>query len=245
MYEFQLNNIQRCHSLDDGEEVTILRNLNASFEMGRLSALVGPSGGGKSTLLRLLNRLDEPDGGEVMWRGKPLPSYAVRQLRRKVAFMPQQTTVFTGSLEDNLLLPRSFCQPPPPTSIQGELIDLLKQVGLSQHLLTRPAAELSGGEKQRLALARALLTRPEVLVLDEPGYGLDPPARAQLCALLRQLVDSGLTVILSSHDIPFVRRVADNFLFLTQGKISVTGQVDELDLASDQELRSFIAAEGE
>ena len=245
MYEFELQKVTRCQALDDGGEVTILRQLDACIEVGRVSAVIGPSGGGKSTLLRLLNRLDEPDSGQIVRRGKPLHSYQVRQLRRKVAFMPQQTTVFAGSLKENLLLTQTFCKPGPTDVSQHSLNDVLEKVGLSSRLLERPAADLSGGERQRLALARLLLAEPEVLLLDEPASALDPPAREQLAAFLRHLVATGLTVIFSSHDIAFVRRVADNFLFLTSAQISVAGKIAELEQVQDAELRCFIDAGGE
>jgi putative ABC transport system ATP-binding protein len=244
MSEFELQNICRRKTLDDGEEITILDHLNTSFEMGRMSAVIGPSGGGKSTLLRLLNRLDEPDTGQIVRRGHPLRSYPVRQLRRKVAFVSQQMTVFAGSLKKNLLLPQAFCLPRTPEYTSRTLNDLLEKVGLSSRLLERPAAELSGGEKQRLALVRAILTAPEVLILDEPGSNLDPPARELLSSLLRQQVDAGLTVILSSHDISFVRRTADDFLFLSQGQIKVHGEVEGLEQPLDPELRRFIESGG-
>ena len=244
MSEFELRNIHRRQAIDDGGEVTILRDLDACFDAGRLSAIIGPSGGGKSTLLRLLNRLDEPDAGQVIRRGQPLPSYPVRQLRRKVAFVSQQTTVFAGSLKENLLLPQAFCLPITPEYPVRALHELLEKVGLAARFLERPAAELSGGEKQRLALARVLLSAPEVLLLDEPGSNLDPPARDLLSLLLRQQVEAGLTVIFSSHDIPFVRRTADDFLFLSQGQIRVKGEVAELARPQDPELRRFVESGG-
>ena len=245
MYEFELHKIIRRQKLDAGGEVTILQELDACFEMGQLSVLLGPSGGGKTTVLRLLNRLDSPDSGQIVRRGKPLDSYPVRQLRRKVAFMPQQPKVFKGSLKENLLLPLTFCQSLVPEPTQSAFNELLEKVGLEVGLIDRPATELSGGEKQRLALARLLLIQPEVLLLDEPANGLDPPAREQLNRLLRQQVASGVTVVLSSHDIPFTRRVADNFLFLNQGRISVQGKIEELESPQDQALRHFVDAEGE
>ncbi len=245
MHEFELHNVTRYQALDAGGEVTILSQINTGLERGRLSALIGPSGGGKSTLLRLLNRLDEPDAGQIERRGKLLHSYPVRQLRRKVAFMPQQTTVFAGSLKDNLLLAQTFCLPGSAEFSQHSLNAILERVGLSPHLLDRAAADLSGGERQRLALARLLLAEPEVLLLDEPASALDPPAREQLGQFLRKQVEAGISVIFSSHDMAFVRRFADNFLFLSKGQIRVAGKIAGLEQVQDPEFSRFLNAEGE
>src|SRR5690348_1282014 len=142
-------------------------------------ALVGPSGAGKTSLLRLLNRLDDPTRGFVEFRGAPITSVPVRELRRRVAFVFQAPVMFPGTVEANLDTARGLCgdHPPPTTAI-----DALAFAGLDESFLDREADRLSGGEKQRVSIARALMTAPEVLLLDEPSSALDPEVAEQLMA---------------------------------------------------------------
>jgi putative ABC transport system ATP-binding protein len=147
----------------------------------RISAVVGPSGGGKTTLLRLLNRLASPDSGSILFRGRPLPELDPVQLRRKVVMLAQMPVVFPGTLGENLTAGCRLAEKPLPPRAQQEA--MLRKVGV-QKGLEEEAGRLSGGEKQRLALARVMLMDPEVLLLDEPSASLDEETESQIFSLI-------------------------------------------------------------
>ena len=161
--------------------------------------MVGPSGVGKTTLLRLLNRLDDPDRGEVLLDGVDVRDYDVLALRRRVQYVGQVPVTFPGTVVDNL----------GPGNGAGAL---LGRVGLAPELAGREADRLSLGEAQRLCLARALGVGPEVLVLDEPTSALDAASKAGIELLVRSLADDGLTVVMVTHDSRQASELADHML---------------------------------
>jgi putative ABC transport system ATP-binding protein len=196
---------------------TVLDDITATIAAGRCTALVGPSGAGKTTLLRLLDRLEEPSSGTVELHGKPLPSYDVLALRRRVGLV-QQAPVLLGAtiLED-------LGTGAPVSEAQGAA--LLVRAGLEGFDLARATASLSGGEAQRLCLARALAVGPEVLLLDEPTSALDDVAAASVEAVVRDLVADGLTAVLVSHDRRQAKRLADDVIGLQRGRVMESGPV--------------------
>jgi putative ABC transport system ATP-binding protein len=176
---------------------------------GGVTVLQGPSGSGKSTLLRLLNRLEAPDAGVVRYRGEDLAARDVLAHRREVGMVFQAPVLFPGTVGDNLAVAR----PADPPS------ELLERAGLSAAFLAREADTLSGGEAQRACLARALATRPRVLLMDEPTSALDPEATAVIEGLARELADAGTPVVLVSHDAAQAERVGDRIVRLSDGKV--------------------------
>ena len=159
--------------------------LQLRLEVGSTLALVGPSGAGKTTLLRLLNRLDDPDGGAVHFAGRDVRSYDVLDLRRRIQVVGQVPVTFPGTVADNIGAPAEA---------------LLARVGLGPALARREADRLSVGEAQRMCLARSLALEPEVLALDEPTSALDTASRAGIEDLIAGLAESGLTVVMVTHD---------------------------------------------
>ncbi len=181
----------------DGDDGPIVAGFSAAVPAGRLTVMVGPSGAGKTTLLRLLNRLDDPDGGSVRLAGRDVRDYDVLDLRRRVQLVGQVPVTFPGTVADNLLLAAAV----PDSNGAGDGIAAwLTRVGLAPGLAGREADRLSVGEAQRLALARSLALRPEVLALDEPTSALDTASKAGVVTLVRELADSGLTVVMVTHD---------------------------------------------
>ena len=178
----------------DGDDGPIVTGFSASVPAGRLTVMVGPSGAGKTTLLRLLNRLDDPDGGAVLLAARDVRSYDVLDLRRRVQLVGQVPVTFPGTVADNLLLAD------PTAAGNGAVAGWLTRVGLDPALATREADRLSVGEAQRLCLARSLALEPEVLALDEPTSALDTASKAGIVTLIRGLADSGLTVVMVTHD---------------------------------------------
>jgi ABC-type multidrug transport system fused ATPase/permease subunit len=152
--------------------VSILQDVSVTVERGGALTLVGPSGSGKSTLLRCLNRLVEPTAGTVRFDGRDIRSFDPRELRRRAALVIQTPVLFEGTVRDNL---RLRCAGTPGDFSDARLEEGLAEVGLNPDVLDREAVILSGGEKQRVTIARALLGNPQALLLDEPTSALDPP----------------------------------------------------------------------
>ena len=168
---------------------------------GAFILLTGPSGAGKSTLLRLFCRLEEADAGAVLLSGQPVDELSPAVLRRRVSYLQQTPTVVPGSVRENLLLPFAFKSASgQPRPADAELSARLARLAAGDIPLSQEASTLSVGQRQRLCLARALLTRPEVLLLDEPVSALDAEsARAVLDAAESFCLDDGGTVVLVSH----------------------------------------------
>jgi len=185
----------------EGAPRRILDDADLAVPRGTFMLLTGPSGAGKSTLLRLFCRLEEPQSGLVLLEGLPVSSLPPAALRRRVSYLQQTPTVIAGSVRDNLLLPFAFkAALDEPRPDDAALQALLESLAVGDVPLGQEAATLSVGQRQRLCLARALLTRPEVLLLDEPVSALDQEsARAVLDAAESFCLDRGGTVILVSH----------------------------------------------
>ena len=186
----------------DGDEGPIIAGFTARIPAEGLTAIVGPSGVGKTTLLRLLNRLDDPDEGAVLLDGTDIREYDVLALRRRVQHVGQVPVTFPGTVADNLraAIPDGVSDPE----------RLLERVGLPVAILGREADRLSTGEAQRLSLARALAVGPDVLVLDEPTSALDAAAKSGIEVLVRSLADEGLTVVMVTHDPRQASHLADH-----------------------------------
>ena len=180
----------------DGDDGPIIMGFSAEISAVGLTAMVGPSGAGKTTLLRLLNRLDDADGGSVLFEGREVRQYPVLDLRRRVQSVGQVPVTFPGTVADN---------------IGPSAAELLQRVGLDSLLASREADRLSVGEAQRMCLARSLALRPDVLALDEPTSALDTDSKAGIEQLVRSLADSGLTVIMVTHD-PRQAQQADHII---------------------------------
>ncbi|HYG60728.1 MAG TPA: ATP-binding cassette domain-containing protein [Symbiobacteriaceae bacterium] len=208
---FQLNDVWYEYTRENGQVQTILQGVTLELGAGGVTCVVGPSGSGKSSLLRLLNRLADPTRGAIAFREKPLVDWNPLELRRRVALVPQTPVMLPGTVQDNLeagLRLRNQQLHDPAA--------WLDRMGLPAGLLTKNARDLSGGEKQRLALARTLVTKPEVLLLDEVTSSLDPASTALVEGLVAGL---GLPVVWISHDMEQVRRVADLVLRLEAGQV--------------------------
>ena len=197
--------------------------------------IAGPSGAGKTSMLRLLNRLDDARTGSIAWEGRDLADHEPTSLRRRVAMVFQRPAVFAGSVEDNFAVAV-------PTIERQDAISALSGVGLGAELIDRSAADLSGGEAQRMCLARALLTTPAVMLADEPTASLDGASREVVEALARRLADDGLPFVWVSHDIAQLRRLADDVVVLVAGAAVATGTLAELDRHDDPLVRELVGA---
>lgn len=199
----------------------------ATFEIqtGEILAIIGPSGSGKSSLLRLLNRLDEPTSGTVYVEANDYRQIAPRDLRRKLGMVNQRPYLFPGTVEQNLQFgPLQRGETLPQDSVE----QLLGRVGLKGYA-SRNVANLSGGEAQRVSVARTLANSPLVLLLDEPTSALDQASKSEVEMTIQNIVrEQGLTCILVTHDTAQASRLAERALLLEAGRILRHGPINEV-----------------
>jgi putative ABC transport system ATP-binding protein len=207
-FEFELVSIVRA-----GRRV--LDQVTASIPAAGITVISGPSGAGKTTLLRLCNRLEVPDAGTVSYRGQPLDELDPLLLRRRVGMVFQRPTPFPGTVADNLAVAH-------PDASTGELSTALTRVALDPGLLDQEARTLSGGELQRMCLARTLVTQPETLLLDEPTSALHAQPKQVFEHTARHLAAQGITIIWVTHDDAQARRIADRIYQLRDGHLTGT-----------------------
>lgn len=221
--------VSKCYR-GRGREMAALQGVDVRLEQGRAVGLVGGSGSGKSTLLHLLLGLLEPDEGEVHLDGVPVSGPAAwRQLRQHVQYVPQDPA---ATLDPRRTIARQLTEPLRRFKVRGDhgalVRDAAARVGLEpRHLGHRPF-ELSGGQAQRAAIARALVTRPRLLLADEPVSGLDLPLRQQVLGLLGSLHAEGLGILLVSHDLTAVRSVCQRVLVMDAGRVVEEGRTPDV-----------------
>ena len=204
---------------------TLLAQVSASIPARRCTAVTGASGAGKSTLLRLLNRLVEPTTGGITLDGVPIAEVDVLALRRRVGLVAQSSVLLTTRVIDEVRVGR-------PNLPEAAAVELLARVGLAPVFAERATAELSGGEVQRLCLARALAVEPNVLLLDEPTSALDGASAEVIGGLVADYVDAGGTVVLVSHDRGLIDSVATQVLVLEDGRLVAGGSPGCLEISA-------------
>lgn len=205
--------------------VRIVDDVTVTVPTGRVLVVVGPSGAGKSSFLRLLNRLDEPTSGAVRFEGHDYRQIPPRELRRRVGMVTQTAYLFPGTLADNL----RFGPLQQGIELPAKTIDaLLTEVGLEGRS-GEDVAHLSGGEAQRVSLARALANEPAVLLLDEPTSSLDAEAKDEIEKLILTVVRRNeLTCVMVSHDLSQAARIAGQIMVMNKGRVTKIGAVSEV-----------------
>lgn len=225
----------------------ILDDLNFEIEKGEFFVLVGPSGSGKTTTLKLINRLIEQTDGDIFFEDKKLKDYNLRDLRLETGYVLQQIALFPNlTVEENIgIIPemKKFDK----KVIKEKTKDLLTKVGLDPKLyLNRLPKELSGGEKQRIGILRAIIANPKVLLMDEPFSALDPISKVQLQELIKALHNEyKMTTVFVTHDMDEALKLADRICILKAGKIIQIASPNELkDNPADDFVREFFKTRG-
>lgn len=221
--------------------ITVLDGVSVEIPRGKITVLIGPSGAGKTALLRLLNRLDDPVAGVIRYRGQPVLDIPVRTLRSRVGFVFQTPVAFPGTVRDNLLRAASIAGAA-ANDVDGRAADSTRLADISDELLDRQADRLSGGQLQRVSIARALMTGPETLLMDEPTAAADPETADHLGQTIAGLsVDRGLTVVMASHRIGEARQLAGYAVMLDRGRVVEAGPAAGLFQSSHPRLRAFLS----
>lgn len=219
---FQVRNVWLRRSTPEKKTLTdILRDVSLEIPKGRISTLLGPSGAGKSSLLRLFNRLEDPSEGAVLLDGSDIRTQDIIQLRRRVGMVAQIPTLFATTVEKNLSYGPGLKH---QRVTQQELRRLLDLVGLPHEFLTRDARTLSVGEQKRVALARVLANRPEVLLLDEPTAALDPTSTGTILNLVQELKEKlGITIVFVTHIMEEAKAIGQEVVVLDEGRVLAQG----------------------
>jgi len=217
----------------------ILKKISCKIRGKEIFVIIGPSGSGKTTLLRLLNRLDDPTSGEIIFKGESIESMDVLSLRRTVQMVFQTPLLFPGTVEENIRIGADFYGIP----VDSE--ELIKTVGLEMDLLKKDSKEISVGQAQRVAIARSLAMRPEVLLLDEPTASLDPASTLGIEELIKELRDSrSLTTVFVTHNIEQIKRIGDRGMLIVNGEKIEEGPILEIiESPKTKELEKFLKGE--
>jgi putative ABC transport system ATP-binding protein len=204
---------------------TLVDNISVSILSSEVLAVVGPSGSGKTSFLRLLNRLDEPTSGTVFLQGVDYRNIPPRELRRRVGMVTQRPFLFPGTVASNL----EFGPRQRGHTLSAKAADLLlSRVGLVGYAL-RDVANLSGGEAQRVSLARALANSPELLLMDEPTSALDDNSKLEVESLIREVIqETRLTCVIVTHDVAQATRMASRAMVLESGRLLRIGPIPEV-----------------
>ena len=210
--------------------VTVLDGISTQVERGDVVCIIGPSGSGKSTFLRCLNRLETPDSGQILLDGVDLtdPRTDLDRQRMKMGMVFQQFNLFPHmTVLKNLTLAPMLLKKESQQTAEQRAMALLDRVGLADRAGEYPA-RLSGGQKQRIAIVRALCMEPEVLLFDEPTSALDPEMVGEVLDVMKELAQSGMTMVVVTHEMGFAREVSDRVLFMYGGQIAESGTPEEV-----------------
>ena len=220
----------------------VLKGVDLTIDKGDCVVLVGPSGCGKSTFLRCLNRLEEPDGGKVIFNGKAVTDHDIDHVRQKMGMVFQHFNLFPHlTVKKNITLAPVKLGLMKQAEADAKAMELLERIGLADKADTYPNM-LSGGQKQRIAIVRALAMEPEVMLFDEPTSALDPEMVGEVLDVMRELAGEGMTMIVVTHEMGFAREVADRVIFMADGSIVEAGTPQQIfDEAKEERTRNFLS----
>ena len=207
----------------------VLKDINLSVNKGEVVVVIGPSGSGKLTLCRTINRLETIDSGEILFEGKPLPQEGkeLAALRAQIGMVFQSFNLFAHkTILDNVTLGPVDVLHTPKKEAREEAMRLLERVGVGSQASKVPA-QLSGGQQQRAAIARSLAMHPKAMLFDEPTSALDPEMIGEVLDVMTSLASEGMTMVVVTHEMNFARRVASRVIFMDAGSILEEGTPDE------------------
>lgn len=207
----------------------VLNNINTTISKGEVIAIIGPSGCGKSTFLRSLNLLETPTEGQIIFHGQDITkkNVNINELREKLGMVFQHFNLFPNmTIKENIKLAPVKLKLMSNEEADAKALELLARVGLSDKADTYPSM-LSGGQKQRVAIARAMAMNPDVMLFDEPTSALDPEMVGEVLSIMKELAQSGMTMIIVTHEMGFAREVATRCMFFSDGIITEENTPEE------------------
>jgi glutamine transport system ATP-binding protein len=239
-----MSNVIEIKALDKHfGKLHVIRNVDLSIEENEVVCIIGPSGSGKSTLLRCINHLEEPTGGVVLFRDSVVGSSkkGLSALRKHIGMVFQHFNLFPHlTVLENITLAPVKLGVMSLSEAQAYGRDLLHKVGIQDKENAYPKT-LSGGQKQRVAIARALAMKPEVMLFDEPTSALDPEMVKGVLSVMKELAQSGMTMVIVTHEMNFARDVADRIIFMDEGVIVEEGGAqDVLDNPKEARTKQFL-----
>ena len=225
----------------------VLKDIDLQFESHKTTVIIGSSGSGKSTLLRCINQLETPDSGEISWNGmtldfsKKVPKSQSQAFTKLTGMVFQSFNLFPHrtALGNIIEAPMTVLKKSRKEA-EEEAMELLRKVGLEDKRDSYPP-QLSGGPQQRIAIARALAMKPEILLFDEPTSALDPELEADVLNLIRELAEEKYTILVVTHNMGFARDVSDEVVFVNHGTILAKGSYDELSSSDNERIKQFLS----
>ena len=222
----------------------VLKDINTTVSKGEVIAIIGPSGCGKSTFLRSLNLLEQPTGGVIKFEGTDITdkSVDINKMREKMGMVFQQFNLFPNmTIKKNIMLAPVKLGKMTKEEAEKKADELLKRIGLSDKADAYPDS-LSGGQKQRVAIVRALAMNPDVMLFDEPTSALDPEMVGEVLSLMKELAQSGMTMVIVTHEMGFAKEVADRVMFFNDGIIAEENTPTEIfSNPQNQRLKDFLS----
>ena len=212
------------------DELEVLKGIDENIRPGEVVVVIGPSGSGKSTFLRCLNQLETATEGEIYVDDELItdPKCDVNKVRQKMGMVFQQFNLFPHlTILENITLAPVMLKKMTKDQAKEKAMELLKRVGLEEKAEAYPV-QLSGGQKQRVAIARALAMNPEIMLFDEPTSALDPEMVGEVLDVMKDLAESGMTMVIVTHEMGFAREVASRVIFMDQGIIMENGTPEEV-----------------
>ena len=223
--KIKVTNLQK--NFDDLE---VLKGIDLEIEEGEVVCLIGPSGSGKSTVLRCLNRLEDPTGGEIEINGHMMtdPKVDLNKAREDIGMVFKQFNLFANkTVKGNIMFAPVELKKMTKAEAEEKAMQLLRRVGLEEKADVYPH-QLSGGQQQRVAIARALAMNPDIMLFDEPTSALDPEMVGEVLAVMKELAEGGMTMLVVTHEMGFARDVADRVIFMSDGYIVEQGTPEEI-----------------
>ena len=221
----------------------VLKGIDLKIEKGDKIAIIGPSGCGKTTFLRCLNMIEPPTSGEILFNDTDITDKNINltEIRKKIGMVFQQFNLFPHlTVEKNIILAPTKLGMMTEEEAKKESNKLLKSIGLYDKKDHYPD-ELSGGQKQRVAIARTLIMNPEIILFDEPTSALDPEMVGEVLELIQDIADKGMTMVIVSHEMSFVKKCANKILFLEDGKVSYYGDIKNISKIDNERLKEFLS----
>lgn len=219
---------------------TVLKNINFSVEEKEILSIIGPSGSGKSTLLRCINRMVTPTSGEILFDRKLITSANIGEIRKEIGMVFQHFNLFENlTVLENITLAPVKLKLLSQAEAKKRALAMLKEINLYDKKDSYPIS-LSGGEKQRVAIIRTLILEPRLILLDEPTSALDPEMTKEVIELIKHLKDKGITLIIVSHEMEFVKEFSNRIIFIENGKLILDSSYNKIINGENDRVKNFI-----